>query len=87
MGALKPAPVQFTYIGYNNTTGLGAVDYRITDSVVDPPDTEQQFSEELVRLRGCFLCYTPPERLPDVNPCQQSEQGSSRLGASAAWRR
>merc|ERR1719221_1626213 len=64
--ALKPAPVQFTYIGYNNTSGLGAVDYRITDAVVDPPTSEQKFSEELVRLPGCFLCYTPPARIPDV---------------------
>jgi len=64
--ALKPAPVQITYIGYNNTTGLGAVDYRITDAVVDPPTSEQKFSEELVRLPGCFLCYTPPSRIPDV---------------------
>lgn len=79
--ALKPAPVQFTYIGYNNTTGLGAVDYRITDSVVDPPDTEQQFSEELVRLRGCFLCYTPPERLPDVNPLPAERAGIVTFGS------
>mmetsp|Transcript_130112 Transcript_130112/g.259538 ORF Transcript_130112/g.259538 Transcript_130112/m.259538 type:complete len:861 (+) Transcript_130112:64-2646(+) len=64
--ALKPAPVQITYIGYNNTTGLGAVDYRITDAVVDPPTSEQKFSEELVHMPGCFLCYTPPSRIPDV---------------------
>jgi len=64
--ALKPAPVQISYIGYNNTTGLGAVDYRITDAVVDPPTSEQEFSEELVRLPGCFLCYTPPSHIPEV---------------------
>ncbi|CAE8727669.1 unnamed protein product, partial [Polarella glacialis] len=50
--ALKPAPVQFTYIGYNNSTGLGSIDYRIVDEVVDPLDTEQPFSEELVRIPG-----------------------------------
>uniref|UniRef100_A0A7S4PYH9 Probable UDP-N-acetylglucosamine--peptide N-acetylglucosaminyltransferase SPINDLY n=1 Tax=Alexandrium monilatum TaxID=311494 RepID=A0A7S4PYH9_9DINO len=79
--ALKPAPVQFTYIGYNNTTGLGAVDYRVTDAVVDPPDSQQPFSEELVRLPGCFLCYTPPARIPDVEPLPALRTGYITFGS------
>ncbi|XP_010543807.1 PREDICTED: probable UDP-N-acetylglucosamine--peptide N-acetylglucosaminyltransferase SPINDLY [Tarenaya hassleriana] len=57
--ACRPAPVQVTWIGYPNTTGLPSVDYRITDSLSDPPDTKQKHVEELVRLPECFLCYTP----------------------------
>src|SRR5213076_2274842 len=34
--ARKPAPVQITYIGYQNTTGLKAIDYRLTDEISDP---------------------------------------------------
>ena len=66
--ALRPAPIQVTYIGYPNTTGLETINYRITDQHVDPPDTTQQFSEELVRLPDCFLCYSPPDEteLPPV---------------------
>uniref|UniRef100_A0A7S4S6Q4 protein O-GlcNAc transferase n=1 Tax=Alexandrium monilatum TaxID=311494 RepID=A0A7S4S6Q4_9DINO len=79
--ALKPAPVQFTYIGYNNTTGLGAVDYRITDAIVDPLDSRQPFSEELVRLPGCFLCYTPPVRIPDVGPLPAMTAGLVTFGS------
>ncbi|CAJ1410468.1 unnamed protein product [Effrenium voratum] len=45
---------------------LGAIDYRLVDEVVDPIDTTQPFSEELVRIPGCFLCYTPPTRIPEV---------------------
>jgi len=81
VAALKPAPVQFTYIGYNNTTGMGAIDYRITDAVVDPPESEQHFSEELVRMPGCFLCYTPPARIPDVDQLPALKNGFVTFGS------
>lgn len=64
--AAKPAPVQVTWIGYPNTTGLSTVDYRITDGVVDPENTTQKFTEQLWRLSKCFLCYTPSA---DAPPC------------------
>eukprot|EP00252_Welwitschia_mirabilis_P017638 TRINITY_DN3902_c0_g1_i1.p1 TRINITY_DN3902_c0_g1~~TRINITY_DN3902_c0_g1_i1.p1 ORF type:complete len:781 (+),score=128.19 TRINITY_DN3902_c0_g1_i1:254-2344(+) len=57
--ACRPAPVQATWIGYPNTTGLPSIDYRFTDVLADPPNTRQKHVEELVRLPGCFLCYTP----------------------------
>lgn len=65
--ARKPAPVQLTYLGYPNTTGLQAIDYRLTDSVVDPNESDQAFhTEELVRIQGGFLCYSPPQESPEV---------------------
>eukprot|EP00871_Galdieria_phlegrea_P005693 jgi/Galph1/6124/GphlegSOOS_G4657.1 len=64
--AAKPAPVQITWIGYPNTTGLKTVDYRLTDRTVDPEDTTQTFTEHLWRLSKCFLCYTPSV---DAPPC------------------
>ncbi len=65
--AQKPAPIQVTYVGYPNTTGLAAMDYRITDAYADPPGmTEQYHTEQLVRLPRCFLAYAPPAHSPDV---------------------
>lgn len=54
---LNPAPIQMTYIGYPNTTGLKCFQYRITDGVADSLDTTQFFSETLLRLPKCFLLF------------------------------
>lgn len=59
--AYKPAPIQVSYLGYPDTTGMDAIDYRLTDSVADTPQSQQFYTEELVFLPQCFLCYTPSE--------------------------
>lgn len=65
--ARKPAPIQLTWIGYPNTTGLKAMDYRITDGISDPPgQTDRWHTEKLLRLPDAFLCYRPSEKCPDV---------------------
>jgi predicted O-linked N-acetylglucosamine transferase (SPINDLY family) len=65
--AKKPAPIQMTWLGYPDTTGLDAVDYRITDRVADPePDAAQWHTERLLRIEDVFLCYQPPEDSPPV---------------------
>jgi len=67
--ARKPAPVQVTYLGYPNTTGLDTIDYRITDACADPQgETEHLHAEQLVRLPHGFLCYLPAANCPDVSP-------------------
>ena len=75
--AYYAAPVQVTWIGYPNTTGLHNVDYRFTDAIADPLESTQKYSEELVRLDNCFLCFAPPQELLDtdvaVPPFQDKE--------------
>lgn len=60
---LKPAPIQITYCGYPNTTGIPSVDYRVVDSATDPVEdgdpAQKACVEKLVRLDPCFLCYRP----------------------------
>jgi protein O-GlcNAc transferase len=66
--ARRPAAVQATWIGYPNTTGLSAIDYRITDAISDPPGTtEAYYSEKIVRLPTSFSCYRPDDEAPPVN--------------------
>jgi predicted O-linked N-acetylglucosamine transferase (SPINDLY family) len=66
--ARKPAPVQVTWIGYQGSTGLSAIDYRITDAFMDPPgQTERYHSETLVRLPNGGFAYQPEPDCPPVN--------------------
>lgn len=63
---LQPAPVQVTYLGYPNTTGIREIQYRLCDSITDTPESDKFHSETLTRLPGCFLCYSPPKEAPVV---------------------
>lgn len=57
MFAHNPAPVQMTYLGFPNSTGLDSIHYRITDAIADHPESNQMFSEKLIRMPRCFLLF------------------------------
>jgi len=57
--ARKPAPVQATWLAYPGGTGLAAIDYRLTDHLLDPPDSDPHYAERSIRLPGCWCCYDP----------------------------
>ena len=80
--ALRPAAVQVTYLGYPATTGLAAIDYRLTDAVADPVGvTDPYHTERLVRLPGCFLCLAPPTGTPGVAPPPAATDGHVTFGS------
>jgi len=64
--ARKPAPIQVTWLGYMNTTGLTTIDYRLTDDVLDPPGAPVRDTEELMRLPGGACCFAAPLDAPAV---------------------
>jgi len=78
---LRGAPVQVTYLGYPNTTGVPAIDYRIVDSLTDPPGNERWATEKLIRLDPCFLCYTPREDAPRPGPPPVEKNGFVTFGS------
>jgi predicted O-linked N-acetylglucosamine transferase (SPINDLY family) len=67
--ARRPAPVQINYLGYPASTGLSAMDYRLTDMHSDPPGkTEHLHTEEMLRLPTTNWCYSPMDGAPAVGP-------------------
>ena len=79
--ARKPAPIQASYLGYPNTTGLSAMDYYITDALVDPAGQDLFFTEKLVRLEKCFCCYYPNQDSPRVSGLPAKEKGHITFGS------
>ena len=54
----KPAPVQVSGFAYPGTTGMEAIDYRLTDPYLDPPGMFDEFySEASAHLPDSFWCY------------------------------
>lgn len=84
--ARKPAPVQVTYIGYQNTTGMQAMDYRLTDAWADPPRTTDAFyTEKLVRQPRAFFCYQPSSDAPPVTALPALKNGYVTFGSFNAF--
>ena len=79
--AMRPAPVQISYLGYPNTTGLSAMDYRLTDAIADPEGRDDGYSERLYRLPTGFLCYGPPQDAPEVTVRPGKRGGGITFGS------
>lgn len=78
----KPAPIQISWLGYPGTTGVTAIDYRITDAAADPiGPADDHHTETLLRLKGGFHCYTPPDPSPEPGPAPVSDNGYVTFGS------
>jgi protein O-GlcNAc transferase len=79
--AHRPAPIQITWMGYPNTTGMKQMDYLITDEILDPPGTEMYFTEELIRLPCSMSCFQLPGNAPEVKPLPALQNGYVTFGS------
>jgi protein O-GlcNAc transferase len=79
--ARKPAPLQLSFVAMPGATGLAAIDYRLTDSYLEPPVESEQFDRERpIRLPGSFWCYDPLTTEPSVQPPPVLKNGFVTFG-------
>jgi len=84
--ARKPAPVQIAWLAYPGTTGIEAIDYRLTDPWLDPAGSDRHYSEQSIRLADSFWCYDPltsstkPADMPEVNALPARDHGFLTFG-------
>lgn len=80
--AQRAAPVQITWLGYPNTTGLRSVDYRLVDPITDPaPGAAALSREQLLYLPRLFSVYDPISPLPEVDPAPFERNGYITFGS------
>lgn len=81
--ARKPAPLQITWLDYLGTTGLRAVDFRLTDQWADPPGAERNHSEALLRMPAgyCQWCYPGPSAAMAVGELPAAHNGLVTFGS------
>jgi len=77
--AYKPAPIQATYLGYFDTTGMEQVDYFLTDEKMSPVSSQRFHIEKLFFLPGSCLCYKPLSTSP-VGSLPACEKGYTTFG-------
>ena len=82
--AMKPAPVLVSYLAYAGTTGLKAMDYRLTDIYLDPPGKKTYaFTEKPLRLPVCWWNFQLPPGVPfpEVAPAPCVKNGFVTFGS------
>lgn len=79
--ALKPAPVQVSYLGFGYTTGLVAMDYFLGDETLVPQGAESLFVEKVIRLPRTMFCYEPPPAALEVGASPAERNGYVTFGS------
>ena len=78
--ALKPAPIQVSWLGLMSTTGMETMDYFLGDAYMPCPGTENLFTERVWRLGRPAFCYSPMAEVP-IAPAPSIERGFVTFGS------
>ena len=81
--ALKPAPIQASWLGYPESSGLETIDYRLTDRWLEPPEANTVCGpqEKAWLLPECWTCYEPPSGYPEVNVLPAASRPNITFGS------
>jgi protein O-GlcNAc transferase len=79
--AMKPAPIQATYLGFGYTTGFDQIDYFIGDQNFCPSGSDPYFSETILNIEAPVYAYNPPRhRAADIVPPPSMKNGYITFG-------
>ncbi len=77
----RSAACQVTWLGFPNTSGLPAMDYRIVDGFTVPASNAPSGAEKLLRPAPVFACFRPPAHAPEVSSAPFAEKGFITFGS------
>jgi protein O-GlcNAc transferase len=86
--ARRPAPVQCSWLAYPGTSGLSAMDYRLSDPYLDPPGMDDAlYPEQTLRLPETHWCYEPYPACPEVSPLPALRRGFITFGCLNSFKK
>jgi len=86
--ACRPAPVQISYLGYVGTTGLDAIDYRLTDPILDPEQSNlRYYSEAPLHLPRTLWCYSALDSSVQVTALPARSASYVTFGSQNTYRK
>ncbi len=86
--ALRAAPIQVSWLGYLNTSGLRTMDYRVCDNWSDPVgQSEHLHTERLLRMPHSQWCYEPATRVGRIDAIHPSAEQPIVFGSfNQSWK-
>jgi predicted O-linked N-acetylglucosamine transferase (SPINDLY family) len=72
--ALRPAPIQVTYLGYAGTVGADYFDYILADRTVIPKEHFEFYSEKVVWLPDSFMVTDRSRQIAERTPARSELQ-------------
>jgi len=66
--ALRPAPLQVSYLGYPGSMGASYVDYILADRIVIPPEHRRFYTEKIAVLPDTYQCNDSKRRIAEKTP-------------------